>query len=449
MKYFLLLFLLCSFSFADLQLKINSKAQDACYLKNPTNGLTSSDYSPVITGQTLIQTYTTDNCDSWNLNPYVNVDNELFKVIADLSCTETTSDTGTTSAEIEQYSLDVDCQVACDVPRSSDGTLYEQVANINETDCTNQNLQTMLDNYYPNQGYIADDTQYLTCTSNINLQGCYLKYHIGFDGNIDTNSTDTNTTDANSTLPDSNATSYPVDNNTTGDLLETNQKLDDLNENLKTNTDKIEELGTKLDTNGQKIDTNGLKIDAVRDSVINTGNYLGSKLDSLGDSFTNELKFQGDRLHDDLNDLKNLQSQPADNNISIAFDFKDIIDAIHKNTAEINRSIEMDRDKVNELFDDFDTVKEVVDNYATMTNDLKTSLSDIKSSFTDVYTPNFQHYNSCTFTFKFMNSSIPVDLCQKVSFLRPIVIFLLTIYFLVLVVRLHLYFISKLIIKYG
>ena len=95
MRFLLVSILLFTSLYADLQSKINSNAQTACFLKNPTNGLSAADYSPNITGQTLRQsiesghtsTQSQATCDNWLLDPYVNIDTETYQVIANMDCT--------------------------------------------------------------------------------------------------------------------------------------------------------------------------------------------------------------------------------------------------------------------------------------------------------------------------------------------------------------------------
>jgi len=463
MRYLLLVALFFSYSFADLQSKIHSSAQTVCFLKNPTNGLHESDYNPIVTGQTLRQAIESSHtsiqssatCDSWTLDPYVNVDTETYQVIANMDCSinsEQVTENETTITYywtvINQYALDVDCQASCEVPRDIDGNIYDFTQYVNETDCTVANLQQLLLTQDPNSLYTIVDTQYLNCTSNNNLTGCFYKKTINFDGNIDNNSTDNNSTDNNST-----------DNNTSSNLdsTDTNEKLDSIGLKIDANGQKIDalgikldDIGTKIDANGEKIDNlgvkidaNGLKIDAVRDSVINTGNYLGSKLDAMGNSITDELKFQGDRLHDDLNDLKSLQSQPDDGNGSNGFDDTGIIEAIHANTEAIKEIKDMNEGEV-------ETDASFLDTYETYYNDMTQSIQSVENNVNDLmatiqgdYTPQFQNYNSCTIYFSIMGKSKSVDMCRYAYMLRPFFTFILTIAMLILLIRLHFYLFPK------
>jgi len=466
MRFVFISILLLNYVYADLQSKITSNAQNSCYLKNPTNGLSPSDYSPTVTSQTLRQsiesthtsTQSQATCDSWVLDPYVNIDTETFQVIANMDCSvnqETVDNCGSSNpcpvtyywTVINQYSLDIDCQASCEIPKDSNGVNYEQVGYISEVDCTVANLQTLLDTNNPNSGYIIDDTQYLACSTNTYLSGCYYKKHVNFDGNTDNNSTDTNSTDNNTT----------VDNNSTlgnADLTGTNQRLDDVGAKIDANGQKIDalgtkldDLGTKIDSNGQKIDNlgtkidaNGAKIDAVTNAVIGSGNYVGGKIDALGASLSNELKAQGDRLHDDL---QALQSQPNDGNGSSGFDDSGIIDAIHKNTDVIKEIKDMGEGEIDSDTSFFDSYQGYYDDIIQSVDNVENNVNDLMATIQGDYTPHFQSYNSCTITFSIYNKSVSINMCQFSSILRPYFTFILTVAMLILLIRLHFYLFPK------
>lgn len=468
MRYFLFFIFTTISLFADLQSKIHSNAQTACFLKNPTNGLSSSDYNPTVTGQTLRQsiesshtsTQSSATCDSWTLNPYVNVDTETYQVIANMDCTVNSEQVTAGSGEyqstttyywtvINQYALNIDCQASCEIPKDSNGVNYEQVGYISEADCTVANLQILLDTNNPSSGFIIDDAQYLNCSTNAYLTGCYYKKHVNFDGNTDNNSTDNNSTDNNTT-----------DNNSTisnADLTGTNQRLDSLGVKIDANGQKIDalgikfdDIGTKIDSNGQKIDNlgtkidaNGIKIDAVRDSVMGTGNYLGAKLDAMGNSITDELKFQGDRLHDDLNDLKSLQSEPNDGNGSNGFDDTGIIEAIEKNTESIKEIKDMNEGEVETDASFLDTYQAYYDDMSQSIQSVENNVNDLMATINGDFTPQFQNHNSCIIYFSIMGKSKSVDMCRYAYMLRPFFTFILTIAMLILLIRLHFYLFPK------
>lgn len=467
MRYILLILFIVSFSHADLQSKINSNAQTACYLKNPTNGLSASDYSPTVIGQTLRQTIESTHtqtqsratCDDWTLDPYVNVDTETYQVIADMSCTvnqETIDDCGADNpcpvtyywTTIKEYSLSIDCQASCEVPRDSNGKIYDFTSYISETDCTVSNLQQLVLAEDPNSQYVIDDAQYLNCTSNSGLTGCFYHKHVNFDGNTDNNSTDNNTTsDSNST--DNNTT----DNNAT-DLTDTNNKLDSIGTKIDANGQKIDnlgtkmdDLGTKIDANGQKIDNLGSKIDAngariedVANSVINSGNYIGNKVDSLGTTLSDELKSQGDRLHNDLQDLK---SSLNDNNSSNGFDDSRIVDAIHKNTDAIKEIKDMHEGEVDADTSFFDTYQGYYNDMSQSIDNVENNVNDLMATIQGDYTPNFQNYNACIIHFPIMNKSVSADMCKYSPILKPYLTFILTVSMLILLIRLHFYLFPK------
>jgi len=465
MRYLLVVALFFSYSFADLDSLIYSNAQTVCFMKNPSNGLYITDYDPLITGQTLRQTIESYHsstqsdytCDSWMSDPYVSYDSETYQVIANMDCTVHTELVeeydGTVSyywTVINQYSLDVDCRASCEVPRDDNGNIYDFTPYISETDCTVENLQQLVLAEDPDSLYIIVDAQYLNCTSNANLTGCFYKKTINFDGDTDNNTTDNNTTDNNTT--DTNNTNIVTPSNL--DLTDTNEKLDSIGSKIDANGQKIDalgtkldDLGTKIDSNGEKIDNlgvkidaNGQRIDAVRDSVIGIGNYLGNKLDSMGNSITDELKFQGDRLHDDL---QSLQSEPSDGNGSSGFDDTGIIDAIHKNTEAIKEIKDMNEGEA-------ENDASFLDNFQTYYDDMTNSIQNVENNVNDLmatiqgnYTPQFQNHNSCTITFPIMGKSKSVDMCRYSYMLRPFFTFILTIVMFILLIRLHFYLFPK------
>jgi len=459
MRFLFISILLLNYVYADLQSKITSNAQTACYIKNISSGLQATDYAPVVSSQSLRQTIESTHssnsaaasCASWESDPYVNVDYETYNVIATMTCTshqETVDIGGGTMATYywtveEQYDLVINCQASCEVPRDIDGNIYDFTPYINETDCTVTNLQQLLLAEDPNSLYTIVDTQYLNCTENNNLTGCFYKKTISFDGGTDSNSTDNNSTDNNTT----------ADNNSTlgnADLTATNEKLDAIGTKLDTNGQKIDALGTKIDSNGLKIDNLGIKIDAngvrinaVSDSVISTGNYLGAKLDNMNDSITNELKFQGDRLHDDLNDLKALQSQPTDTNGSSGFDDSGIIEAIHQNTDAINEIKDLNNGELDADASFLDTYQTYYDDMSQSIQDVENNVNDLMATIQGDYTPQFQSYNSCIVTFSFYNRPKSVDMCKFSPILRPFLTFILTIAMLILLIRLHFYLFPK------
>ena len=138
-----------------------------------------------------------------------------------------------------------------------------------------------------------------------------------------------------------------------------------------------------------------------------------------------------------------------DGNITVDFNDSRIVEANNNTTIAINDLKNMDRDKVDDILSYIDELNSTLTDFTSLIDDLKTSTDNIKSSFTNVYHPTFPHPNSCVYNFKVLNQDVPIDLCEKVSPLKPYIIFVLSIYFLKLLVDLHLYFISKIMIKYG
>jgi len=428
MRHVILSFLCTSFLFSSvLEDRVTTKAQTACYLKNPSNGLTAGDYAPTIVGQTLLQDLNSntdsDGCQSWIDNPYVNIDTETYNVIAEMSCDiVSTTENGVTTNErtIKQYSLTVQCNAQCEIPKDNNGINYERSGGIFESDCTVVNLQQLINTYSPDAGYIIDDTQYLNCTTNPNLSDCYYKKHVDFGDN---NSTDNNATDSNTT------------NNI--DLTGTNSRLDNLNDAVNNLGAKIDENGQKLNAIGTKLDVNGLKIDSVRDAVIESGNYLGVKIDAMGNIVVSELQSQGDRLHADLQALHSTLDT-SDN-----FDDSGIIDAIQQNTEAINEIKDLNEGEA-------DTDTGFFSSYESYYTDMQRSIDSVENNVNDLmatiqgdYTPQFQSHNSCTISFLIMGKIKSFNMCKYSSMLRPFFTFILTIAMLVLLIRIHFYLFPK------
>lgn len=158
----------------------------------------------------------------------------------------------------------------------------------------------------------------------------------------------------------------------------------------------------------------------------------------------------------DSNSTDNNTSVPNDNNStnnpsngSNDFDDSRIVQANNNTTQAIKELIDMDRDKLGEDNDELIDINGTFNGLSELIDDLESSLSDIRNSFTNVYEPNIQHYNSCVYNFSIMNKTVPIDLCEKLSFLRPYLVFILTIYFLFLTFKIHMFFISVLMTKYG
>jgi len=451
MRFVLLSLLLFTYVHADLQSRIISKAQTACFLKNSGNGLSASDYTPSISNQTfrqdVIQTFNDDDgtlCQNWELDPYVNVDTETYQVIADMECSvtsrEVTEGNITTTyydRVIKQYVLDINCQEACTYPRDASGTLYDFTTDFDTTSCNVQTLQETLDNYNPNSGYIIDDARYITCSANTSATGCYYHKHVNFEDNhIDNNSTDFNMTETNNKLDDINST-----------LKVSNQHLNTINSSIIENGQRLDDLGTKLDTNkesidnlGIKIDSNGLGINATTTAVIDSGNYTGDKIDNLGNFLSNELKFQGNRLH---NDLQSLQSQPNENNGSSGFDDSGIIEAIHQNTDAINEIKDLNEGEIDADASFLDTYQTYYDDMSQSIESVENNVNDLMATIQGDYTPQFQSHNSCIIYFTIYNKSQSINMCRYSPMLRPYFTFVLTIAMLILLILLHFYLFPK------
>jgi hypothetical protein len=298
------------------------------------------------------------------------------------------------------------------------GSPYE-IANFNQVDCTKSNLQTLY-NQNNTDGRIITDVKW-HCDDK-----CYFSF------------SDNNTPDNNSTGTDSSNNSNYNSNNVDTSGIE--QRLDTVNSNLNTLNNTLQNntssLGNKIDSVASNIDNLGIKID-------NNGQIMndnGQKIDALGNTLSNELKSQGNRLHDDLQDLK---SSLSDNNSSNVFDDTRIVDSIHQNTQAINDIKDLHQGESQTDTSFFDT-------YQTYYNDMTQSIDNVENNVQDLmatiqgdYTPQFQTYNTCIINFPVYGKSLPVDMCRYSPILRPFITFILTISMLILLIRLHFYLFPK------
>jgi len=292
------------------------------------------------------------------------------------------------------------------------------------------------------------------------------------------------------TLPDGNNTNASNDINTSSSNSDNNTSTYDIN-NSANNTNSTGTTTNTSTDNNTTISNDGSIL-----AAINSSNVHLSKLDTdlgtisgrvkvAGDINHAETKYQGDRLHDDLNNLRisnnnnhdnlmnsvgnietnlgymhnqlgtvidelrknNSNSSNGDSNTSNDFNDSRIVEANNNTTRAINDLKNMDRDKVDDTLSYLDDLNSTLTDFSDLVDDLKTSLDNIKSSFTNVYNPTFPNPSSCIYNFKVFKKYIPIDICEKVSPLRPYIVFILSVYFLKLLVDMHLFFIFKMKIK--
>jgi hypothetical protein len=234
-----------------------------------------------------------------------------------------------------------------------------------------------------------------------------------------------------------NTITPPVDNNVTTDTNITN--------NLDTNSTNGTDGQDGVDgTNGQDgVDgTNGTNgIDGIDGTNGTNGTDGTDGIDAPSGEYTNILGSINSGisiLHDDL------QSLMSDINTTGDFDDSRIVKANNNTTKAIN-----DIKNIHEGQADNDTA--FFDNFQVFADDLQSSFDDLENNVNDLmatidgnYVPNFQSYNSCILKFKVYDTVKPFDICQFSSTLRPYIVFILTIYFLLLLIRLHIFFLMKL-----
>ena len=135
--------------------------------------------------------------------------------------------------------------------------------------------------------------------------------------------------------------------------------------------------------------------------------------------------------------------------------FTNVSDAVNNGSADIvNANLET-RDAVNNLADmnkdDVDGDTSYLDNFVNFKDQLLTSVNDVKNNVMDLkatiegdtYTTDFPSFSNCTITFPVFNSTVSINLCEYAHIFRPYIVFILTVYFLFLLVRLHIYLFTK------
>jgi len=242
MKILLFIFLISvSFLNADiLSDKIQSKMNDVCYYKSFLDGsndgsIPQSSFTGTESSRELIQIITESStssdiytCDTWNTNPYVNMDTETYAVIANTSCNIRTEDTGSETSpqttyyrDIKQYHISVDCSSGCEFPKDEHGNIYELNTRITQSECTVDTLNRLYRNNNDVYIYKIVDAQYVTCNITPSASGCY--YLLGLnDTNQTTVSNDFNTT--------------PI----TDGLSDLDDSINKLNKDLSSNSNKID-----------------------------------------------------------------------------------------------------------------------------------------------------------------------------------------------------------------
>ena len=291
---------------------------------------------------------------------------------------------------------------------------------------------------------------------------CYYTLQISSDNNSSENNTTDNTDTSTNDSTDNNDTGSDIDNdiNNNGSIAAT---LVSMNNKLGIANNKLSSISHNTDKNGDMI-TNAVTgaSDKNDNNLLNIRTDNQQHFDDLSDSlfaFRNENASGFQTLTNAINNLHTNSSDDtstgtsttgnSEPNTTINFDSTGIIQANNNTTNAIDDLKNMERDKVDDTLDYLNQLDSTITDFTDLVDDLKSSMGDIKSSFTNVYHPNFQRPNSCIYNFSIMGSPMPFDLCRYSSILRPFIIFILTTYFMVLIVRLHIFFISVLMTRHG
>ena len=96
--------------------------------------------------------------------------------------------------------------------------------------------------------------------------------------------------------------------------------------------------------------------------------------------------------------------------------------------------------------DDVNVDTSFLNNFNSFATDMQTSISNVENTVNDVmatingdFTPNFQTPGMCEISYSIYGSQSSINLCQYAYIIRPYFVFILTIFMLILLIRLHLY----------
>ncbi|MBA1420892.1 MAG: hypothetical protein FAF03_08580 [Epsilonproteobacteria bacterium] len=141
--------------------------------------------------------------------------------------------------------------------------------------------------------------------------------------------------------------------------------------------------------------------------------------------------------------INNSNSSGVDSNTSNDFIDCRIVEANNNTTRAINDLNTMHQDEIDADTSFFDTYQGYYGDIIQSVNDVENNVNDLMATIQGGYTPNFQNYNSCIITFPIYGRSLPIDMCRYSPILRPYLTFILTVYMLILLIRLHFYLFPK------
>ena len=125
--------------------------------------------------------------------------------------------------------------------------------------------------------------------------------------------------------------------------------------------------------------------------------------------------------------------------------FNSLVSAENNTTDAIDRLINMNADNV-----ESDT--SYLDNFSSLYSDLTNSISNVETAVSDLKATisgdtidfTMPAGSSCTIVFNVLGRTISFDLCQYGHIFRPYIVFILTVYFMIYLIQLHLFFFMRL-----
>ncbi len=291
MKIILVVFLFyISFLNADiLSDKIQAKMNQLCYYKSFIDGsndgtIPQSSYWGTESSRQLKQTITDHaynssiyTCDEWSIDPYVNMDTEVYSVVANTSCstrseTIDSSSSATYYRDIEQYNISVNCSdSSCELPKDSSGNVYEKNTQISDSECNVDTLNRLYKGANDVYMFKIIDAQYVSCDASPTDTGCYYKLGLN-DSNPDNNST--NPSDGN---VNGGSGSGGTSNNIDKSVSDLKEQLDNDNATRRRQLDRIiKETNMTAYLTGLNV----LTLHDINRSLNNMNTYMRSGLDN-------------------------------------------------------------------------------------------------------------------------------------------------------------------------
>lgn len=331
------------------------------------------------------------------------------------------------------------CEASC-TPLSSP---YQVSSFSLESECTQSNLQTLY-NQNNTDGRTITDAKW----------HCDNKCYFTIDSiSVDINSTDNNSS-SNDTTSTGSTTNTSTDNNTSnnnsisndGSILaavnNSNVHLSQVNVNLGTISGRVKAAGdinhaeTKYQGDRLHDDLNNLRIS-------NNNNHV-NLMNSVGNIETN-LGYMHNQLGTVIDELRNNNSNSSSGDANSSNDFDDsrIVEANNNTTRSINNLNTMHQGEAEADTSFFDTYQSYYDDMTQSIDSVANNVNDLMATIEGDYTPNFQSHNSCVVIFPVYGQSIDVNLCKYSPMLRPFITFILTISMLILLIRLHFYLFPK------